>query len=131
MHIYCKKCSKHTANTCPKKLILTSKNKIKGKYRCAICLTNMFLLMILNMIQKVHQKFIFNFLLTDITNLKNILSNLKPIKTGKQAETTYCFGCKDYKNNFRPKKVKMTNKVVREKSHCIVCRSNKSRFLKQ
>ena len=23
----------------------------------------------------------------------------------------------------------MTNKVVREKSHCIVCRSNKSRFL--
>ena len=30
MHIYCKKCSKHTANTFPKKL---------GKLRCAICLT--------------------------------------------------------------------------------------------
>ena len=28
MHIYCKKCSKHTA-----------KNKIKGKSRCGICLT--------------------------------------------------------------------------------------------
>ena len=63
--------------------------------------------------------------------MKSILSNLKPIKTGKHSGTRYCFGCKDYKKNFRPKKVKMTNKVVREKSHCIVCRSNKSRFLKQ
>ena len=39
MHIYCKKCSKHTTNTFPKKLVLISKNKIKGKSRCAICLT--------------------------------------------------------------------------------------------
>ena len=39
MHIYCKKCNKHTANTFPKKLVLISKNKIKGKSRCAICLT--------------------------------------------------------------------------------------------
>ena len=37
MHIYCKKCKKHTANTFPKKLVLISKNKIKGK--CAICWT--------------------------------------------------------------------------------------------
>ena len=59
------------------------------------------------------------------------LSNLKPIKTGKKRGTTYCFGCKDYTKNFRPEKVNMTNKVVREKSHCRVCRTNKSRFLKQ
>ena len=39
MHIYCKKCNKHTSNTFPKKLILISKNKRKGKSRCAICLT--------------------------------------------------------------------------------------------
>ena len=39
MHIYCKKCSKYTANTFPKKLVLISRNKIKGKSRCAICLT--------------------------------------------------------------------------------------------
>ena len=39
MHIYCKKYNKHTANTFPKKLVLISKNKIKGKSRCAICLT--------------------------------------------------------------------------------------------
>ena len=39
MHIYCKKCKKHTSNTFPKKIILISKNKIKGKSNCAICLT--------------------------------------------------------------------------------------------
>ena len=39
MDIYCKMCSKHTANTFPKKLVLISKNKIKGKSRCAIFLT--------------------------------------------------------------------------------------------
>ena len=33
--------------------------------------------------------------------------------------------------SFRPQEVKMINKVLREKSHCVVCRSNKSRFLKQ
>ena len=39
MHIYGKKCKKHTSNTFPKKIILISKNKIKGKSKCAICLT--------------------------------------------------------------------------------------------
>ena len=39
MHIYCKKCNKHTGNTFPKKIILISENKIKGKSRYAICLT--------------------------------------------------------------------------------------------
>ena len=35
----CKNHKKHTGNTFPKKLILISKNKIKGKSKCAICLT--------------------------------------------------------------------------------------------
>ena len=39
MHIYCKKCKRHTSNTFPKELILVSKNKIKGKSKFAICLT--------------------------------------------------------------------------------------------
>ena len=39
MYIYCKNCDKHTSNTFPKKLILISKNKRKGKSKCAICLT--------------------------------------------------------------------------------------------
>ena len=42
MHIHCKKCSKHTTNAFPKKLVLNSKNKIKGKSSCATCLTKKF-----------------------------------------------------------------------------------------
>ena len=57
--------------------------------------------------------------------LKNILPNYKKWKKiGKKLGTTYCFGCKDYTKNFRPEKVKMTNKVLREKSNCVVCWSN-------
>ena len=37
--MYCKNCKKHTGYTFPKKLILISKNKTKGKSKCAICLT--------------------------------------------------------------------------------------------
>ena len=39
MYLYCKNCKKHTGNTFPKKLILISKNNIKGKSKCDICLT--------------------------------------------------------------------------------------------
>ena len=53
--------------------------------------------------------------------MKNTQSKIKPNKIGKQPRTTYCFGCKDYTQNFRPKKVNMANKVPREKSHCVVC----------
>ena len=37
--MYCKNYKKHKSNTFLKKLVLTSKNKIKGKSKCAICLT--------------------------------------------------------------------------------------------
>ena len=63
--------------------------------------------------------------------MKNTQLKIKPIKLGKRSETTYSLGCKDYTHNFRPQEVKMTNKVFREKCNCIVCQSNKSRFLKQ
>ena len=53
------------------------------------------------------------------------------MKTGKKSGTTYCLGCKDYIDNFKPQEVKMTNRVLREKSNCVICRSSKSRFLKQ
>ena len=39
MNIYCKYYKKYTGNTSPKKLDLISKYKIKGKSKCAICLT--------------------------------------------------------------------------------------------
>ena len=63
--------------------------------------------------------------------MKNTKSKTKPIKIGKQPEATYCLGCKDYTQNFRAEKVAMTNNVFRQKSHCLICRSNKSKFLKQ
>ena len=70
-------------------------------------------------------------LFTKLQKMKNTQSKIKPIKTGKQPGTTYCFGCKDFSHNFRPLEVKITNKVLGEKSNCVVCWSNKSRFLKQ
>ena len=63
--------------------------------------------------------------------MKNTQSKIKPIKIGKRPGTTYCFGRKDVIHSFKPQEVKMTNKVPREKSNCVICRSNKSRFLKQ
>ena len=61
-----------------------------------------------------------------------IIKNEKhAIKTGKKPKTTYYLGCKDYTHNFKPQEVKMTNKVLQEKSKCMVRRSNKSRFLNQ
>ena len=66
-----------------------------------------------------------------LQRMKNIQSKTKPIKTRKELGTTYCLGCKDYTQNFKRQVVKMANKVLREKSNCIICRSSKSRFLKQ
>ena len=43
----------------------------------------------------------------------------------------YCLGCKDYMDSFKSQEVKMTTKVRREKSNCVVCRSSKSGFSKQ
>ena len=63
--------------------------------------------------------------------MKNTRSKIKVIKTGKKIETTYCLRCKDCTHNFKPEEVKLTSNVLREKSNCVVCRSNKSRFLKQ
>ena len=63
-------------------------------------------------------------------NEKYTIKN-KTDKNWEKLRTTYCLGCKDYTHNFRPQEVKMTNKVLREKSKCVVCWSNKSRFLKQ
>ena len=63
--------------------------------------------------------------------MNNTQWKIKPIKTGKEIGTTYCLGCKDYTHNFKPQEVKITIKVLRGKSNCVVCRTSKSRFLKQ
>ena len=51
-------------------------------------------------------------------NTKNTQSIIKPIKIRKELGTTYWLECKDFTHNFRLQKVKMTNKVLREKSNC-------------
>ena len=66
---------------------------------------------------------------TKLQKMKNAKSKIKPIKIGKRPGTTYCLGYKDFTHNFSPQEVKMTNKVLREKSNCVVCWSNKSRIL--
>ena len=43
--------------------------------------------------------------------MKDTQSKIKPTKVGKQSGTM----------QFRPEKVKMTNKVLTEKTHCVVC----------
>ena len=63
--------------------------------------------------------------------MKNTQLKIKMIKTGKEIGIIYCLGGKDYTDNFKSQEVKITNKVLIEKSNCIVCQSSKSRFLKQ
>ena len=38
MQIYCSRCKKFTDNACPKKLVIITNKKIKGKSRCADCM---------------------------------------------------------------------------------------------
>ena len=52
---------------------------------------------------------------TKLQKMKNAQSEIKLIKIGTRLRTTYCFGgCKDFTHNFRPQKVKMTNKGLRK-----------------
>ena len=63
--------------------------------------------------------------------MKNTKSKLTPIKTEQERGTKYGLWCKDFTHSFRLQEVKMTNKVLREESNCAICRSKKSRLLKQ
>ena len=66
---------------------------------------------------------------TKLQKMKNTRLEMKSIKIKKRPGTTYCFGCKEFIHNFGPQEVKITNKLLREKLHCIVCQSSKSQFL--
>ena len=46
---------------------------------------------------------------------------LKPIKAEKELATMHWLGCKDFTHDFKPQVVKMTYKLLREKSDCLVC----------
>ena len=65
-----------------------------------------------------------------LQRMKNTQLKIKPIKTGRKIGTMYYLGRKDYTDNFKPQEVKMTKCLEKKSSHA-VCRSTKSRFLKQ
>ena len=45
--------------------------------------------------------------------------------------TTYCLACRKHTSNVGSLNTTMTNKVIRNKSKCGLCLSDKSRFMKQ
>ena len=44
---------------------------------------------------------------------------------------TYCLSCTRHTNNNGAKKVTMRNKIIKQKSRCVNCMFDKSRFFKQ
>ena len=44
---------------------------------------------------------------------------------------TYRLACRKHTNDITSRKVTMTSKVIRDKSRCSECLSDKSRFMKQ
>ena len=44
---------------------------------------------------------------------------------------TYCLACREHTGNISSKRITIKNKVIRGKSRCAECFSDKSRFMKQ
>ena len=44
---------------------------------------------------------------------------------------TYCLSCREHTKNVGSKRVAMTNKLIRDKSRCSECLSDKSQFMAQ
>ena len=53
-------------------------------------------------------------MLPTIWDMKSTQSKIKPIKTGNEIGATYCFGCRDYTDNFKPQEVKWQIKCLEE-----------------
>ena len=58
-----------------------------------------------------------------LQRMKKAQSEIKPKKLEKKIGTTYCLGCKDSTYNFKPEEARMTNKVLRVKSNCVICQN--------
>ena len=108
MHIYCKKCKKYTSNTFPKKLALISKNKIKGKSRCAICLTER------SFIDEIEY---------DLESALEIY--LQFFIDWCYKMKTYCLKCKTNTENIDPKMFRTKSNRLLMQSTCSVCKNKK------
>ena len=59
--------------------------------------------------------------------MKNTQSKIKLIKTRKEIGATYCLGCKGYTDHLKSQEVKMTNKVLRVKSNCVIAKTQEQK----
>ena len=116
MRLYCKKCKRHTSNTFPKKLVLISNNKIKGKSRCFICLTES------SFIYEVEY---------DLKSSLEIYLQFFTDSYYKNKMNSYCLNCKTNASNIDHKIVKTRNNRLLMQSKCSVCGTKKSRFVKE
>ena len=113
MHIYCKKCNKHAGNTFPKKIILISRYKIKGKSKCTICLTERSFIDEVEGDLEIGLEIYLQFF-TDIINMK-----------------TYCLKCKTNIDNIDFKIFRAKNNRLLMQSKCSNCKNKKSKFVKE
>ena len=89
-------------STFPKKLVLVSKNEIKGKSKCVICLTER------TFIHEIEDKYI-----------------------AKLSMKTYCMKCRKNTENLNSKIFKTKNVRLIIQSKCPVWEIKKSRFVKE
>ena len=118
MYIYCEICRKHTGNTFSKKLILISKNKLRRKSKCAICLT---------------QKTFYAWNWRQISPRKWIrsLSSVFYWLMLWKKMGTYCVRCRKNTENLNPKIFQTKNGRLIMQWKCAVCGIKKSRFVKE
>ena len=97
-----------------KKLVLVSKNKIKRKSRCSICLTER------------------SFIDENEYDLESALEIYVQFFTDWQYKMkTYCLKCKKDTDNIDPKMFRTKNNRLLMQSKCSVCKNKKSRFVKE
>ena len=116
MRVYCKKCKRHTSNTFPKKIVLILNNKIKGKSRCFICLTER------SFIDEVRY---------DLESALEIYLQFFTDRSYNNKMNTYYLKCKKDTSNIDPKMFKTKNNRLLMHSKCSVCGTKMSRFVKK
>ena len=115
MHIYWKNCKIHTGNIFPEKIILISKNKIKVKSKCAICLTERIF------IDKIEDKY----------HLESELEIYFLDWCYKNKMKTYCVKYKKDTEDIDLKMLRTKNGRLLMQSKWTVCGMKKSRFVKE
>ena len=118
MQVYCENCKKHRGNTFPKKLILISKNKIKGKSKWVIYLTEK------TFINETEGKY-------DIESELEIYLQFFTDWFYKRSMKTYCLKCRKNTENLDSKTFKTKNNRLIMLSKCSDCGIKKIKIRKR